>query len=362
MILFIGSKDSGYFLEEISDSDKESFDYIIPNIHIAPQMPEILKKPDTTVMIFDIEQYEDDSILLADSILKLARSNNAKIIIYASGYIPQSKIIVDLYQKGIRNFILSTNLTDMKREYELCRIGFYESNGLDILENVQVEEIEKKESIKSSIKKIGIAGACSRIGTTTQCMQLIKDLMYRGYKACYIQMNDTSYLDEYLEDCFTSEERDDDIGRIRIEGIDHFYKSEKLPSILTQNYDYFIYDYGTYKDKHFNKTSFLEKDIRIFVVGSKPGEFTATRNLIDNMFYTESFYIFNLTPDNEKEDLLELMEEKSSVTFFSETAKDKYVLVNSDIYQKIVPADPVISKPEKKKHGFFKRRKKHAEI
>lgn len=93
-------------------------------------------------------------------------------------------------------------------------------------------------------------------------------------------------------------------------------------------------------------------------MGSKPGEFSATKELIDNMFYTDSYYIFNLTPENEKEDLLALMEEKADHTYFSETAKDKYVLAASDIYENIIPAEAKISEAlPKKKRRFFGRRK-----
>lgn len=358
MILFVGSSDRGYFAEEIALKKGEKFSYIEPNIHIRPQMPVILQYPDTTCMIFDLEQYEDHAEEIADAVIKLCRSNNAKVIIYASGYIPQSQGVVALYEKGIRNFIFRTSLSGIKEEYELCIAGFYEANGIDALEKLEEGTQEEEENQSSDYKKIGIAGACSRIGTTTQCIQLIKDLIFRGYTACYIQMNNTNYLNEYLSGWFVSEETDIELGRIRIEGIGHFYKIEKLPKILTLGYDFYVYDYGTYKDNYFNKTSFLEKDARIFVVGSKPGEFSATKELIDNMFYTDSYYIFNLTPENEKEDLLALMEEKADHTYFSETAKDKYVLAASDIYENIIPAEAKISEAlPKKKRRFFGRRK-----
>lgn len=361
MILFIGSSDRGYFAEELANTKGIDFSYIPPNIHISPQMPEILQYSNTSYMIFDLEQYEDSAEVIADSVVKLSRSNNAKVIIFASGYLPVSRAVVELYKMGIRNFIFGTNLTAIKQEYELCCAGFYEANGIDQIENLKLQNEEEEsegDHTNRDYKKIGIAGACSRIGTTTQCIQLIKNLIYRGYSACYIQMNSSTYLDEYISGWFVSEEIDQEIGRIRIEGIDHFYKIDKLAKILTLEYDFYVYDYGTYKDNNFNKTSFLEKDIRIFVVGSKPGEFSATKDLIDNMFYTDSFYIFNLTPDNEKEDLLELMEDKSSFTFFSETAKDKYVLTVSDIYEKIVPAESkIIEEPPKRKKRLFGRKR-----
>ena len=114
MILFVGSSDRGYFAEEIALKKGEKFSYIEPNIHIRPQMSVILQYPDTICMIFDLEQYEDTAEEIADAVIKLCRSNNAKVIIYASGYIPQSQGVVALYEKGIRNFIFRTSLSGIK--------------------------------------------------------------------------------------------------------------------------------------------------------------------------------------------------------------------------------------------------------
>ena len=357
MIVFIGSADRGYFAEEIAEKKGESFSYVQPDIHIRSQLSHVLQHTDITCMIFDLEQYIDDADIIADVVLKLKNSNNAKVIIYASGYLPRSKGIVALYERGIKNFIFKTSLTGIKEEYELCMAGYYEANGIDELDEYR-EEQEEEINNQRDYKKIGVAGACQRIGTTTQCIQIIKNLMFRGYKACYVQMNGSGYLKEYLSGWFISEDIDEDIGCIKIEGIDHFYKIEKLPEILQLGYDYYVYDYGSYKEQYFNKTSFLEKDARIFVVGSKPGEFSATKTLLDNMFYTDSYYIFNLTPENEKEDLLSLMDEKAEYTYFSEVAKDKYILSDTDIYEKIIPAEVKKTEIEYKKHrGFFRRKK-----
>lgn len=87
MILFVGSSDRGYFAEEIALKKGEKFSYIEPNIHIRPQMPVILQYPDTTCMIFDLEQYEDHAEEIADAVIKLCRSNNAKVIIYGRHFL-----------------------------------------------------------------------------------------------------------------------------------------------------------------------------------------------------------------------------------------------------------------------------------
>ena len=63
--------------------------------------------------------------------------------------------------------------------------------------------------------------------------------------------------------------------------------------IFRQDYDYFVFDYGAYSERGFNKTSFLEKDIRIFVAGSKAAEMKYTQDVLRNEYYTDVRYLFN---------------------------------------------------------------------
>lgn len=369
MRLFIGAVEEGFFVEEQAKKEDDTCSFIDPNLHIREQLPEILQYSNITSIVFDLEQYADSAEEIADTIVKISEAKKARAIIYARGYIPQAKIIMQLYELGIRNFILGKNLSDIRYQYAMCESGWYEEHGNEEITGTAKkpsEELPEKKNTKTA-RSIGVSGACHRIGTTTQCLQFVKDLMFRGYKACYIQMNQTDYLKEYQTGWFTCDELDEELGRIRIEGIDHFYKVDKLSQVLKQGYDFYIYDFGAYKDNSFNKVSFLEKDVRVFVVGSKPQEFSATRELIDNMFYTECNYIFNLTPENERDELLELMEDKSDQTYFSGIAMDKYVLcAERKIYEEIIPAESKckIERTRKKKKGLFsfggKRRESHA--
>ena len=57
---------------------------------------------------------------------------------------------------------------------------------------------------------------------------------------------------------------DAQLGKVQYQDVDLYYKQEHLVEILSMDYDYYIYDYGTYQDRDFNKTSFLEKDLKDF--------------------------------------------------------------------------------------------------
>lgn len=367
MILYIGTEEKGYFVEEFAYKEDLTFKRIEEALYIEQQVNDIIEQANVTHMVFELAQYIDKPSTLADRIEKLKLSTNAQVILVGDNESVDSDIIQAFLQKGFKSIILEKNLSRQKELFEAAYRG--ENTIKHLVPDDEVAPGDKRPSKgktsvgvehiqdKSGAKLIGVAGACNRIGTTTMCMQFVKALFLAGKSACYVNMNDTTYIDDYLDN-YEYQEHDEELGKLTAENIDHYYKIEKLSEIKKAGYDYLIYDYGNYKDNYFNKTSFLEKDKRIFVAGSKPGEFSATKKLIQNMFYDDCYYIFNFTPENEKEELLELMDDKSEFTFFAPTANDKYALAATDIYNMILEL-PIAGKnkaadrkSKKRKRGF----------
>lgn len=362
MIIFVGTKERGFFCEDVATKIGTTCEYIEANIHIENQIKDIMDyKEKCEYLIFDIEQYADDSKMIIDWILKIRDAVNAKIIIYAISYSPQSELVSGLYENGIKNYIFSSYLSDMKEDLELCINGYYENFGYeekrDITFSSEEQQSEEEENKKTFTKTIGIAGSIKRMGTTTQALQIVKYLLFKGYKAAYYEMNNHKFVLSVAE-AYSDVSKDDVDGLVKYQSVDMYYKAEKLKEVQNKDYDYIVYDFGVYSEHDFNKVSFLEKDIQIFVVGSKPDEFSKTYNVIKNNFYNNVFYIFNFTSDTEKKDLLELMEDKSEYTFFADTAKDPFTFGNPEIYEKMIPLSSV--KEEKvEKRGFFRRRNKN---
>lgn len=69
-------------------------------------------------------------------------------------------------------------------------------------------------------------------------------------------------------------------------------------------------NHGAFNSPDFNKISFLEKDTKIMILGSNPGEIQSSTELIDNIFYQNVNYIFNFTAKADQEDLLAMMGKK----------------------------------------------------
>lgn len=360
MILFVGKQERGFFCEDVAKQREVKCAYIPENLHIGNQAKDVLRYKETArYAIFDIEQYADDPQEIESWILRIRDAIGVKAIIFAPGYSPESKVISGLYQKGIKNFIFSVYLADQKEDLELCMDGYFESFGYEkrgiYFQEKELEEREEAKNKENRGTTIGVAGAVARMGTTTQAIQFVKYLHFSGYRAAYIQMNSHGWV-EQLEAAYSDTEHDPEKGLVTYQGVDMYYRLDRLQDVLKQ-YDYYVYDYGVFSEHGFNKISFLEKEIQIFVVGSKPGEFDKTYQVVKNNFYNHNYYIFNFTAETEKKDLLELMEEKAEDTFFAGEVRDPFSYDGKDgIFEKIMPIEKQVEN-QNKKNRFFGRRK-----
>lgn len=358
MIIFAGKEEKGYFIRDVAEKRGMKAAFVRNSMDIKEQINEILKYGGCKFIVYDIEQYINPSEEIAETVSRIRIANEAVPVIFARGYNAKSDLIMQLRFHGIRNFIFSDNLSDTKAELEACMDGRINP---DLKELDLPEEEEKEELSQNGIvaKDIGIAGAVPRMGTTTQAVQFVKYLMFKGYHACYVQMNDHGWVEE-LAEAYEEVETDKELGRVTFRGVEMYYRLEKLQEVRKMGYDYYVYDYGVFNDRDFNKISFLEKDLQIFVVGTKPGEFMKTYELIENNFYNNVMYIFNYILDDrqEHEDIYELMQEKQEVTYFAPDCRDPFLYSNDPLYEAILPVEEIVHEEKAKKRWFFGRGRK----
>lgn len=348
-LVIVGSKEKLYYIHEVAESKNMDIIFIPENIHIREQMNDIMDC-NADWIVYDFSQYIDEPTEVASVMRAIANTNNAKVIIVAVGYSILTLGIKACVNEGFKNFVLSNVPTERKEEFRKCLNGFYESNDPEFIEVIKDDlKIEKQ-----SYTTIAVAGSCERIGTTTQAIQIIKYLNLKGHTACLIQMNDSSYV-ELIAKYYTDVNVDHELGKVVYGNVDMFWDLNRLPEILSLGYEYYVYDFGVYNRGNFNKISFLEKAVKIIVGGTKVNEIVSLTHILSETYIKDIKYIFSFIEEHQetRDDILELMDDKSKDTFFAPYAPELFKLAsNYNMYEEILPVEDRNVDVEHKKKSF----------
>ena len=186
---------------------------------------------------------------------------------------------------------------------------------------------------------VGVAGVMPRIGATTQAIQIVLHMFYKNYNVAYVEMNDHGFVSK-LENNYLGVRKDKN-GNLVYRQIT-FVSRDNIKSVLNDDYDALVFDYGSYDDEEFDLISFSERNVQVFVCGCKPEETPNTiRTLIDtDLPYCK--YIFSFVPEGEQDEALQIMEkQQQKATFFTEFIPDYFTYCSSDpdktIYAQIIP-------------------------
>lgn len=221
----------------------------------------------------------------------------------------------------------------------------------------QVKEklVKKKYSLNSSnldndvfvTKTVGVIGVIPRIGTTTQSVQITRLLSELGYRACYVQCNNSKFLDD-MQEYFNGVEIDSDTECLYYDNLE-FYKSKN--QVFGLNYEYHVFDYGSVENV---PADFFDKDIRVVVCGGTAEEVEHLTELVPHLYDDYKIkYIFSFVADYEKDDILDMMATKKSETFFAPYSPDCFTLndESKNILLKILDIDVPEQKRKKRKRG-----------
>ena len=158
-----------------------------------------------------------------------------------------------------------------------------------------------------------------------------------------------------MENYFTDVEKSPNKGCLTYEGLD-FYENKNL--VLSQSYDYHIRDYGACGEDHQIPTDFFNNDIRIIVCGGTAEEVSSLTELRSQLYADNGLiYVFSFIADYEKNDIQDLMGDKTNTVLFAPYTPDCYRLTD-EAKQVYLSAFGIATEPTKKKKGFgFKRKK-----
>lgn len=225
---------------------------------------------------------------------------------------PQSPQNQQVAKSVSSDFVQSLNRTyDMHSKPNLdIQSSEFTYHQTDNQNNMNIKETEQIYITK----KIGVIGVLPRIGTTTQAVIITSFLSELGKSVCYIQYHQSSFL-ENMGNYFTGAEKDLQKDCIVYEGMD-FYSNKNL--VMSQNYEYHIYDYGSCTDSTQIPSDFYNNDIRIIVCGGTAEEVSRLTSLRNQLYIdNDLIYVFSFIADYEKDDIYDLMGEKAAHTLFA---------------------------------------------
>lgn len=346
-ILYVGNEIKGNFIKEISKKDKIVY---TGSYNRVAEYEDIIFQNSYDIILFDVDNLIDESLVIKDYIIRVEKAKNTKIIIVAIGYSYHSELISILVQAGFKNFIFGTSLSVQYDEYNKCLSGYFDNTEIESLMEEPETEEKKQEKTLKKFKTIGIAGVLPRIGNTTICLQLIKYIKSKGYNAAYVEINSSNYI-ESCEKLYANVLKDKE-GRYIIYNNINLYNGSDINEVINSEYNFIICDYGDITNPSFNKISFIEKDIKIFVAGSKPNEFQAIQPVLQSQVYSDAKFIFNFVPDADKEDIKEMMCEKASDTIFTVYSPEPFDYIYNPDFEKLLPLEININNKtsEQKKH------------
>lgn len=214
------------------------------------------------------------------------------------------------------------------------------------------------ESKRTFPKTIGIVGAGSRIGTTTQALQIVKCLNLHNKKSLYIESNNNNYVSN-LKYLYTSANFiDEKTNKVEYKGTELLGLSPYTYSISDLDYDCFVIDYGHLNLTNTNAFSIAENDVFCIVCGAKPNEYADLSQILQNpILCKKAYFIFSFCSSDEKNDIQELMEYKSNDTIFAPYTPDAFEYLEIGTYNRIFKFHQnAIDKRAKKR--FFNKHKR----
>lgn len=293
-----------------------------------------------------IENLTDDDGIIS-KITLIRKMYKLRVIIIAEGYKYGNVLLGKIFNLGIYNIITATDDVSFKEELEkvLSDEGMSFGNSIkykldnNVISVNQTTKIIKENFIKvKQTVSIGVVGTERHIGATTLAINLTKYLSeLTNIKACYIENNNHQSVSHIAE---SSEAiRFEDMKKVNFKGIDLFSKPKNMSDILSNNYNFYIYDYGALNEMtEEEKMSFLTRDLKLVVSGNKLWELP---NLINTFQIIgtdiNTYLVFNFAKESEKENFrISLGEYWKERTTFSEYVTDPFEVKNRYFFENIL--------------------------
>ena len=276
-----------------------------------------------------------------------------------------------IFNLGIYNIITATEENKYKEELEkvFSQEGMSFGNSIkykldnQIISINQTTKLVKENYIRvKQTVSIGVVGTEKHIGATTLALNLAKYLSeLTNIKTCYIENNNHNSIINLIDNKESIYVENSD--KITFKGLDMFLKPKNMSDILTNDYNFFIYDYGALNEiSEEEKMSFLTRDLKIVVSGNKIWEIP---NLIKCFQIIgediNTYLVFNFAKESEKETFrISLGDFWKERAIYSENVTDPFEVKNRYFFETILKPYLLNSdiQEKSKRFNWFKRKNK----
>lgn len=200
-------------------------------------------------------------------------------------------------------------------------------------------------------------------GATTLAINIVKYLNeFENVKACYIENNNHNTLESLkgLPGAMYLENK----KMITYNGIDFYFKPENIAEIQKYEYDFYVYDFGSFDEMEIDiRNNFISRDLKLLVSGSRVWEYDKIAESIFTIGDDITSHLFvNFLKLEERENFKKSNFEGSTWinrVYFSDLILDPFEIKNRDLYLNILrPYLLNENIKEEKKTGFFSKFKK----
>lgn len=354
-VLFLGTEHNGYWVADVAAEFGCDIEYsgflVSPNEMIDKALSVLYD-----YIVIDISELYISGADLEFTIKQILTGSTASVCVIAQGMPSGSVGVSTCISAGVKNICNSLYVGELRKEMQYFFKGESNAEMVATQTNGLRDVIKHKpiKNINTARKTIAVAGSVDRIGTTTQALQIVKFLQMNGKKTAYIEANSTGYINDLLNTQSGAKVEDDVIGWVTLYGIDMFYNLSQIENIYKMGYEYLVFDFGSMQDENFQEIPFYEKDIKITVHGYSPSELKAFDRCINKLYPRNVIYLFSFVPNSERENVIEMMDDRSDKTYFAAYTPNPYSYSSENAYSTIIPIE---GKEENKEERLDKKRK-----
>jgi hypothetical protein len=280
--------------------------------------------------VIDAASMNDDADELADALTAVRQMYKQKPVVIIADKEPRgSALLQRLIDKGFYDIVTDLSGGELEqcllhgrtKEDAAALLSDYpnepaqaEPEPIEIISSAEAEPSKEKLLANRDWRKrrqfvtVAVCGAENRAGASHHALLIAKFLNFVGFKACYLEANPRRNI-VYLANAYAVN-ANKSRNLLQFEGVDMFFDF-KLPDVIAGGHDFFVFDFGAFAETELE--SFLTKDVRVIIGGSKPWEIPAYKRIFEAIKGTRSgvganvSFILNFAPKSDMPDLREFV-------------------------------------------------------